>query len=116
MVTEYKTILFLVYLIAQQPLQLKILTRKNNYIYNAIFRFLAKSLGLLISSVFSRNFASDIFLFSLLFSCFLAILASICTLVVTSTFFGLAAAAELSNFISSSRCLNSLTSAADLGS
>ena len=40
MVTEYKTFLFLVYLIAQQPLQLTILTGKNDYIYNAVFRFL----------------------------------------------------------------------------
>ena len=89
MVTEYKTFLFLVYLIAQQPLQLTILTRKNDYIYNAVFRFLWKSLSLLTSSVCSWNFASNIFFFSLLFSCFLAIIASIGTLVVTWTFFWL---------------------------
>ena len=65
MVTEYKTFLFLVYLIAQQPLQLKILTRKNDYIYSAVFRFLAKSLSLLTSSVFLRNFATNIFFFCL---------------------------------------------------
>ena len=98
----------------QQPLQLKKLTRKNDYIYNGLFHFLAKCLSLLISSVFSHNFASNFCLFCLLFSCFLAILAIICALMVALTFFGLAAACELSNFISSGRCSNLLTSPADL--